>query len=165
MCAINDHALVPNYKLRVCCALAVLEALCVLTSCTTGRRVDSWSEQTTPFPMEEGAFSVRDIGKPGVPPLNSSQVRLVKEVLSVSTPADRRRLMFGIPKNMNKMALFYGWPTPAERDPPIPWREIGSCNGYWREGGIEASTGLECIGWKPSTADRLVIRYNHVVAP
>ncbi len=110
--------------------------------------------------------SFADVIHEGVAKLRPAQLRLMNQIRAASPPAARPYLMFAF-RSPGDVVFFYG-KAPDDTRPgwkrepnaPIPFRVIGTCNLFYLNGEFVAAPGdgLDCLHWKPSRADLVVIR-------
>lgn len=69
--------------------------------------------------------------------------------------------MFAFGKSHHELMLFYGNRKIGSRSSVIPFRVIGTCNAFYRDGDFTAAPGdgLGCDHWHPSAADLLVMEF------
>jgi hypothetical protein len=103
------------------------------------------------------AHYVSELGRPGAPALMPAERRRVAAVDAATRPADRPRLMFARVRRGNtvKLVLFFGSPLPGRPLGPMPFRVLGTCNTFFRQGALFAGPGGSdmCANWKPTPAD------------
>jgi hypothetical protein len=109
--------------------------------------------------------SFADVIHEGVAKLRPAQLRLMNQIRAASPPAARPYRMFAFrsPGDMvwlNEVVFFYGKAPDDKPNAPIPFRVIGTCNAFFHDGQVIAVPGdaLDCLHWKPSRADLVVIR-------
>jgi hypothetical protein len=133
---------------RFCAEIAALAVLC--SACAPEARKPATALSPPASPVASYPYAA--LARHAAPKLGGHDARRIRAVHAATRAVDRSRLMFALVRG--RLVMFYGPPVPGETAPPPAFRIIGSCNEFIRDGETYAGTGLGCLNWKPSSADR-----------